>query len=105
MALVVELLRSSVPPVAVEVIRLDLGALDAGERAAAVDFVVHRLSTMPTIPRAGICSLSVVLAQLVRTPLGAPVLRWASRESPPLLGDYVRLVRGLVVSHVWETRG
>lgn len=104
MAIVDEIPRAFVPPFAETVIDLDLAGLDPAARADAIDFVVHRIATMPTIPRLGVFVISAVLAPLMRTGQRTRVVQGIARTNPPIVGEYLRLVRGLLVSRVWETR-
>lgn len=102
MSLVPRLANLLVAPFAAEVARTDLPGVPAAQVDDAVAFVVHRVATMPTVLRAGLLLVAATLAPLMRSPLRTATLSLVRRVHPPLFGEYLRLVRGLLVSRVWE---
>lgn len=94
--------RVLVTPFAAEIVRTDLPGLPAEQAEDAIDFVVHRVTTMPTVLRLGLLVVAASIAPFMMSPLGAATLRTVRRLHPPLYGEYLRLVRGLLVSRVWE---
>lgn len=102
MSPVPRLARVLVTPFADEIVRTDLPGLPPEQAQDAVAFVVHRVTTMPTVLRLGLLLVAASLAPLMRSPWRAATLRAVRRFHPPLYGEYLRLVRGLLVSRVWE---
>lgn len=102
MSPVPRLARVLVTPFAAEIVRTDLPGLPAHQVDDAIAFVVHRVVTMPTVLRLGLLVVAGSIAPLMMSPCRAATLRAVRRLHPPLYGEYLRLVRGLLVSRVWE---
>lgn len=90
-----------VTPFAEGVIGADLPGLDAGRRRSTVDFIIHRIDTMPSVTRLGV----LLVATVVRGALMLIPVRSCMRiiGRLPLVGEYLRLVRSLSVAFVFET--
>lgn len=90
-----------VAPFAEGVIAADLPALGQDRRRATVEFVIHRIDTMPSVTRLGV----LLVATVVRVALVAlPVSTCMRLIGPvPLAGEYLRLIRSLSIAYVFET--
>jgi hypothetical protein len=58
---------------------------------------------MPGVMRAGVLAVAVPVRLALGSPAGGPVLRFLARRPLPLVGEYVRLVRSLAFTYVWES--
>ena len=92
-----------VGPFADRLLAADLPALDDHRRAEVTAFTAQRVDGMPSVMRIGV----VCIAALVRVGLAAPgggsLVGFLARHPLPLVGEYVRLVRSLGYTYVWET--
>ena len=82
---------------------VDLPALTAERRGKAVAFTGRRIATLPSPMRFGLTVVAVVVAGAGRIVGLGRVTRFLADRPLPVLGDYVRLVRSLAYTYVWET--
>lgn len=91
-----------VGPFADRLLAIDLPALDDERRTQVVAFAARRVDGMPSVMRLGVVTIAVaVRAAMALT--GGRVVGVLARRPLPLLGEYVRLVRSLGYTYVWET--
>jgi hypothetical protein len=91
-----------VGPFADRLLRLDLPELDAARRDEVVAFTCRRVDGLPSVMRLGV----VIIAAVFRGGLavgGDALVRVVSRLALPLVGEYVRLIRSLAYTYIWET--
>ena len=82
---------------------VDLPALTPERRAKAVSFTGGRIATLPSPMRFGLTIVAFVVAGGARLVGLARVARLLAGRPLPVVGDYVRLVRSLAYTYVWET--
>lgn len=84
-------------------LRLELGDLPEGRRAATAAFVGARVGGMPSPMAAGVGTVATALA-VASAALGrGRVIGLVAKLHPPLAGEYLRLLRSLAYAYVWET--
>lgn len=82
---------------------VDLPRLPVERRGETVAFAGRRIATLPSPMRAGLTIVAVIVAAAQRLAGGARVARVLAGRHLPVVGDYVRLVRSLCYTYVWET--
>jgi hypothetical protein len=82
---------------------VDLPALTADRRGDAVAFTGSRIAGLPSPMRFVIALVAIVVAAVGRLAGIARVARFLAARPIPVVGDYVRLVRSLAYTYVWET--
>jgi hypothetical protein len=92
-----------VGPFADRLLAADLPALDDHRRAEVSAFTARRVDGMPSVMRIGVVCIAAVVRLAVAGPRGVAVVGFLARHPLPLLGEYVRLVRSLGYTYVWET--
>lgn len=80
----------------------DLPGLEAGRRRAAVDFVSHRVESLPSPIALGVGVIAPCFRALLRIPGGRAVAGFLAAHPVPIAGEYVRLVRSLAYAFVWD---
>lgn len=81
----------------------DLPDLDPGRREQTVAFVQRRLASLTGPMAYGVALVAALVAVLGRLVGPARTVRWFGDRPLPLLGEYVRLLRSLGFTFVWET--
>jgi hypothetical protein len=98
-----------------ELARLDVKDIDDGLREETRRFVLDRIASSGTVTRAGAAAAAAAIDGLSLLSSGrafaalsaASRTRWTSRLATvrlPVIAEYVRLVRSLVIVHVFEAR-
>ena len=91
-----------VGPFADRLLAFDFPALDDARRGQVVAFVARRVDGIPSVMRIGV----IIIATLVRAAIvvgGDAVVGLLARHHPPVIREYVRLVRSLGYAYIWET--
>lgn len=91
-----------VGPFAERLLAHDLPALPAQRRAEVVQFVAHRVDTLPSFTRFGVLAIGTVVRLLLALPAGWPIVRVVTGLPLPFVAEYPRLVRSLGFAFVWE---
>jgi hypothetical protein len=81
---------------------VDLPRLPADRRGEAAAFARRRVAAMPTPLRAAVAPVAVAVHGVGRSLGGARLARLLARRPIPVLDDYVRLVRSLAFTYVWD---
>lgn len=108
-------LQAIASALASDLLDVDVGDVDPELRATTTAFVAGRMARAGSVTRFGLGVGAIALTAWTRVRTGRPygALRpearraWAARlgtTSLPLVGDYVRVVRSLVLVHVFEAR-
>jgi hypothetical protein len=92
-----------VGPFADRLLAADLPALDDHRRAEVTAFTARRVDGMPSIMRIGVVCIAATVRVALAAPGGNSVVGFLARHPLPLLGEYVRLIRSLGYTYVWET--
>lgn len=92
-----------VAPFADRLLALDLPSLEADRREQVVAFATRRVDGMPSIMRIGVLIIAAAVRVVMVVPGGGAVVGFLGRRPLPLVGEYVRLVRSLGYTYVWET--
>jgi hypothetical protein len=94
--------RALVRPFAQRLLRVDLPALNSSQRDEVSDFAVHRVDELPSVLRIGVILIAVPLRGLIAIPGSDRTLAWLIHHPLPLVGEYVRMVRSLAYTYIWE---
>jgi hypothetical protein len=92
-----------VGPFADRLLSIDFPALDDLRRTQVVAFTAGRVDGMPSVMRVGVFTIAAMVRVVMALPGGGAVVRFLARRPLPLLGEYVRLVRSLGYTYIWET--
>jgi hypothetical protein len=82
---------------------VDLPGLTVERRGKVVAFTGRRIATLPSPMRIGLTVVATVVACVARLAGPGRVTRFLAGRPLPVVGDYVRLVRSLAYTYVWET--
>ncbi len=91
-----------VDPFAEMLLAADLPGLAVARRADVVQFVRHRVETMPSFTRFGATVIATLYRLLIVVAPGRTVARFLVAHPLPILGEYPRLIRSLAYAYVWE---
>ena len=80
----------------------DLPDLPEHRRAEVVAFAGRRIAAMPGPMRIGVGLVSVAVDGCARLVGRRRLTSFLARQPVPVAGEYVRLVRSLVVARVWD---
>lgn len=81
---------------------VDLPGLDPSQRDEVTAFTVMRVDELPSVLRIGVTCIAAPMRVAVAMPGADAMLAWLIRHPLPLLGEYVRMVRSLAYTYVWE---
>jgi hypothetical protein len=81
----------------------DLPDLPEDRRAEVVAFAGRRIAAMPGPMRIGVGLASVAVDGCARLVGRRRLTSFIARHPVPVAGEYVRLVRSLVIARVWDT--
>jgi len=81
----------------------DLPDLPESRRTEVVAFAGRRIAAMPGPMRLGVGVVSVAVDACGRVVGRRRLTMFLARHPLPVAGEYVRLVRSLVVARVWDT--
>ena len=98
-----------------DLVALELGPVGPGEAERAQRWVAQRIDGAPEVTRLGLAAIGALVAAGVRLGTGRAyaslpderrlrVARALAASHAPLLADFVRAVRALTVSYVYELR-
>jgi hypothetical protein len=91
-----------VRPFAEQLLLVDLPGLSDAQREEVTAFTVGRVDDLPSVLRVGVTCVAVPMRIVVAMPRSDRVLSWLIRHPLPVLGEYVRMVRSLAYTYVWE---
>lgn len=91
-----------VRPFAHQLLLVDLPGLDDAQRDEVTAFTVRRVDELPSVLRIGVTCVAVPMRAIVALPGGRRALAWLIRHPLPIVGEYVRMVRSLAYTYVWE---
>ena len=94
--------RGLVRPFAQRLLVVDLPGLDEAQRAEVTDFAVGRVDGLPSVLRIGVTCVAIPMRAAVALPGSDRVVAWLIRHPLPIVGEYVRMVRSLAYTFVWE---
>lgn len=94
--------RGLVSPFAQRLLGVDLPGLTDAQRAEVTAFTVRRVDAMPSVLRIGVNLIAAPMRAVVALPGSGRFVAWLIRHPVPLLGEYVRMVRSLAYTYVWE---
>ena len=94
--------RGLVRPFAQRLLRADLPGLSAARRDLVADFAVQRVDELPSVLRIGVHLIAAPMRLVVSIPGSERVLSWLIRHPLPLVGEYVRMIRSLAYTYIWE---
>jgi hypothetical protein len=94
--------RALVHPFAQRLLRVDLPQLGSDQRDEVCDFAVHRVDELPSALRIGVTLIAVPMRVIVSLPGSERLIAWLIRHPLPLVGEYVRMIRSLAYTYIWE---
>ncbi len=94
--------RGLVRPFAQRLLRADLPGLSEQQRGEVSDFTVQRVDELPSVLRIGVHLIAAPMRIVVASPGSDRLILWLIRHPLPLLGEYVRMVRSLAYTYIWE---
>lgn len=94
--------RGLVSPFAQRLLSVDLPGLSPAQRDEVTDFAVRRVDVMPSALRIGVTCIAVPMRGLAALPSSGRMIAWLIQHPLPLVGEYVRMVRSLAYTYVWE---
>ncbi len=94
--------RGLVRPFAQHLLRVDLPGLSALQRDEVSDFAVQRVDELPSVLRIGVHLIAAPMRVMVSAPGSDRLIAWLIRHPLPLLGEYVRMIRSLAYTYIWE---
>ena len=81
---------------------VDLAGLTADQRDEITEFTVARVDDLPSVLRIGVVCIAAPMRVAIALPGADAMLAWLIRHPLPLVGEYVRMVRSLAYTYVWE---
>ena len=81
----------------------DLPALPDSRRESCVAFTLERIAEMPGPMRLGVLLIAITVRVAMLGIGRSRFVRLVAPTTLPLMGEYVRLHRSLVLAYVWET--
>lgn len=96
------LARQFVTEMSAALLAIDLPGLPATRRDSAAEFTAARVAGMPSPMRIGVSVVAVLVGVVSRLAGTHRVARTLARRPLPVTGDYVRLLRSLGFTYVWE---
>lgn len=94
--------RGLVRPFAQRLLSADLPGLSALQRDEVADFTVQRVDELPSVLRIGVHLIAAPMRLVVAAPGADRLIVWLIKHPLPLIGEYVRMVRSLAYTYVWE---
>jgi hypothetical protein len=94
--------RGLVRPFAQRLLLVDLPGLSAVQRDEVASFAVRRVDELPSALRIGVTCIAVPMRGVVAVPGSGRFLAWLISHPLPIVGEYVRMVRSLAYTYVWE---
>ena len=91
-----------VRPFAHRLFEVDLPGLDDARRDEVTAFALRRVDELPSVLHIGVTCIALPMRAVVAMPGSRAVISWLVRHPVPLLGEYVRMVRSLAYTYVWE---
>jgi len=94
--------RGLVRPFAQRLLLADLPGLSPDRRDEVSDFAVRRVDDLPSVLRLGVHVIAAPMRLLAAVPGSGNAILWLIHHPLPLIGEYVRMVRSLAYTYVWE---
>src|SRR5215468_8053497 len=94
--------RGLVRPFAQRLLAVDLPGLDEPRRDEVTEFALRRVDELPSVLRAGLTCIAAPMRVVVMVPGSGRFIAWLIRHPVPLLGEYVRVIRSLAYTYIWE---
>ena len=94
--------RALVHPFTRRLLAVDLPGLDEARRAEIAEFTVRRVDELPSVLRIGVTLIAAPVRVVLLVPGSDAMLGWLVTHPLPLLGEYVRMIRSLAYTYVWE---
>ncbi len=95
--------RAIVQPFTHRLLAVDLPGLTDLQRNEVARFTVRTIDELPSVLRIGVHFIAAPMRLVVLTPGSGRLLAWLIRHPLPLVGEYIRMVRSLAYTYVWET--
>jgi len=95
--------RALVHPFTSRLLEVDLPGLSGVQREDVTAFTVRRVDDLPSVLRIGVHCIAAPMRVVIALPGANRLLAWLIRNPLPLVGEYVRMVRSLAYTYVWET--
>lgn len=95
--------RALVRPFAHLLLSVDLPGLGGSQRDEVADFAVRHVDELPSVLRIGTLIIAAPMRVVVAAPGARRLLAWLIAHPIPLIGEYVRMVRSLAYTYIWET--
>ena len=81
---------------------VDLPGLDHHRRSEVADFAVRRVDDLPSVLRLGVVIIAAIMRAVLAVPGSNACLAWLIDHPLPVVGEYVRMIRSLAYTYVWE---
>lgn len=94
--------RAFVRPFTQCLLGVDLPGLSSWQRDQVSEFAVFHVDELPSVLRLGCNIIAIPMRGVVALPIGSNVIAWLIRHPLPLVGEYVRMIRSLAYTYVWE---
>ena len=94
--------RALVEPFTRRLLAVDLPGLTADQRRDVTDFTIQRVDELPSVLRIGVTCIAAPMRIAIAAPGAGSMLAWLIRHPLPLIGEYVRMIRSLAYTYVWE---
>jgi hypothetical protein len=94
--------RALVDPFTRRLLAVDLPGLTDEQVEAVTDFTIERVDDLPSVLRIGVTCIAAPMRLVVVMPAADTMMAWLIRHPLPLIGEYVRMIRSLAYTYVWE---
>ena len=94
--------RALIGPFAHRLLDVDLPGLTRGQQDEVVDFTLSRVDVMPSVLRLGVHCIAVPMRAFIALPNAGRGIAWLIEHPLPLVGEYVRMIRSLAYTFIWE---
>ncbi|MEO6122249.1 MAG: hypothetical protein ABIR32_00970 [Ilumatobacteraceae bacterium] len=94
--------RSLVLPFTRRLLAVDLPGLEASQRDEVAEFTSERVDDLPSVLRLGVTCIAAPMRIAVAMPGAGSMMAWLIRHPLPLVGEYIRMIRSLAYTYVWE---
>ncbi|CAB4871304.1 unannotated protein [freshwater metagenome] len=94
--------RGLVRPFAQRLLSADLPGLSHAQRDQVAAFTVQRVDELPSVLRLGVEIIAAPMRIVVAIPGSGRAITWLIHHPLPLVGEYVRMIRSLAYTYIWE---
>ncbi len=94
--------RALVDPFAQRLLSTDLPGLTRAQRDEVSAFAVRRVDGLPSALRIGVTLIAAPMRLIVAVPGSGRIVSWLIRHPLPGVGEYVRMIRSLAYTYIWE---